>query len=96
LPARWKEIAELYAGCVSGAIGKNEYLTIIEEAGFSNITVQKEKEITLPDEILAQYLSAEEIKDYKNQKARIISVTVFAQKAAKDERACCEPGSGCC
>jgi len=37
LPAKWKEITELYAGCVSGAIQKSDYLNIIEEAGFKKI-----------------------------------------------------------
>jgi SAM-dependent methyltransferase len=96
LPSKWKEIAELYAGCVSGAIQKSEYLGIIEEAGFSNITLQKDKTIVIPDEILAEYLNAEEIDEYKRGNVRIISITVYAEKPSKDERKCCEPGSGCC
>lgn len=96
LPARWREIAELYAGCVSGAIQKNEYLGIIEEAGFKNISLQKDKTIVIPDEILASYLSTEEIVEYKKGKTRITSITVYAEKPAKDNRNCCEPGSGCC
>jgi arsenite methyltransferase len=96
LPAKWKEVAELYAGCVSGAIQKNEYLGIIEEVGFKNIVLQKDKTIIIPDEILANYLSAEEISEYKEGKARITSITVYAEKPAKDDRNCCEPGSSCC
>lgn len=96
LPGKWKQIAELYAGCVAGAIQKDDYLGIIKEAGFSNITLQKQKEITLPDEILANYLSAEEIAEYKAGKSKIKSITVFADKPAKDDRNCCEPGSSCC
>lgn len=96
LPARWKEVAELYAGCVSGAIQKNEYLGIIEEAGFKNITLQKDKTIIIPDEILSSYLSAEEISKYKKGKTKITSITVYAEKPAKDDRNCCEPGNGCC
>ncbi len=96
LPAKWKDVAELYAGCVSGAIQKSEYLGIIKEAGFTNMTLQKDKTITIPDEILASYLSAEEIAEYKKGKTRITSITVYAEKPAKDDRKCCEPGSGCC
>ena len=96
LPARWKEVAELYAGCVSGAIQKQVYLEIIEQAGFKNITLQKDKPIIIPDDILANYLSAEEITTYKNGKTKITSITVYGEKPAKDERNCCEPGSGCC
>lgn len=96
LPAKWKEVAELYAGCVSGAIQKQVYLEIIEQAGFKNITIQKDKTIVIPDDILANYLSADEIADYKKGSTRITSITVYAEKPAKDERNCCEPGSGCC
>jgi arsenite methyltransferase len=96
LPAKWKEVAELYAGCVSGAIQKQVYLEIIEAAGFKNISLQKDKAIIIPDNILANYLSAEEITEYKNAKTKITSITVYAEKPAKDDRNCCEPGSGCC
>lgn len=96
LPAKWKEVAELYAGCVSGAIQKKDYLGIIEETGFVNVTLQKEKEIIIPDDILASYLSAAEIAVYKEGKTKIVSITVYAEKPAKDDRKCCEPGSGCC
>ena len=96
LPAKWKEVAELYAGCVSGAIQKGDYLGIIEEAGFTNITLQKDKTIVIPDEILAEYLSEDEIGEYKKGGVRITSITVYADKPSKDERNCCEPGNGCC
>lgn len=96
LPQKWKEVAELYAGCVSGAIQKKEYLGIIEEAGFKNIALQKDKTIHIPDDILANYLTTEEIAEYKSGATRITSITVYAEKPAKDDRNCCEPGSGCC
>lgn len=96
IPEKWKAMAELYAGCVSGAIQRNEYLGIINEVGFGSVTLQKEKEIVLPDDVLAHYLSKEEIAQYKNSHTRIKSITVYAEKPAKDDRNCCEPGSGCC
>jgi arsenite methyltransferase len=96
IPGKWKQVAELYAGCISGAIQKKEYLDIIEEAVFINITLQKEKKIILPDDILRNYLSQEEINDYKNNNISIKSITVYAEKPAKDDRNCCEPGSKCC
>jgi arsenite methyltransferase len=96
MPEKWKEVAELYTGCISGAIRKKEYLNIIEEAGFEGIQLQKEKSIVIPDDILRQYLSEEEIIQYHHKEVNILSVTVFAKKSAKDERQCCEPNSGCC
>ncbi|MFM9910038.1 MAG: arsenite methyltransferase [Chitinophagaceae bacterium] len=96
LPAKWKQVAELYAGCVAGAITKDEYLQIIKEAGFGKPVIQKEKVIILPPEILADYLSPKEMDEYKNSRTKILSITVYAEKPAKDDRSCCEPGSGCC
>jgi arsenite methyltransferase len=96
IPDKWKEVAELYAGCVSGAIQKSQYLGLIEEAGFTNIKLQKDKPIMIPGEILAEYLTKEEIDQYKTGNVKISSITVYAEKPSKDERKCCEPGSGCC
>ncbi len=96
LPVKWKEVAELYAGCVSGAIERKDYLSIIEEAGFVNITIQKDKPIIIPEDVLASYLSPEEIEAFKASNTKITSITVYADKPAKDARNCCEPGAGCC
>ena len=93
LPANLQSAAEMYAGCVSGAIQKNEYLDLIKQTGFENIILQKEKLINIPDDILSGYLSAEEIKQFRMSDTGIYSVTVFAQKPV-EEKSCCEPG--CC
>jgi ubiquinone/menaquinone biosynthesis C-methylase UbiE len=80
LPEEIKGAAEMYAGCVAGAIQKSDYLSIIEKSGFKNITVQKEKVITLPEDILSKYLNAEQISVYQNSNIGIYSVTVYAEK----------------
>ncbi len=90
LPPNIQSAAEMYAGCVSGAIQKNEYLELIKENGFKNITVQKEKPIIIPDDILSSYMSQEEIKTFNESGTGIFSITVYAEKP----EACCEPG--CC
>lgn len=94
LPAKLREAAEMYAGCVSGALQKNVYLELIESTGFKNITVQKEKSILLPDDILRNYFSAEEIQSFRNSNAGIYSVTVYAEKPLTEDAICCAPG--CC
>ena len=94
LPAKWKEVAELYAGCVSGAIQKQVYLALIETAGFKNIILQKDKPINIPDDILVNHLSAEEIQAYKNGNTKITSITVYAEKSVAEKAACCGPD--CC
>lgn len=93
LPDALKESAEMYAGCVSGAIQKQAYMELIKANGYVNISVQKEKSITIPNDILAQHLSSDELAGYKDNGAGIFSITVYAEKP-KDNDACCEPG--CC
>jgi arsenite methyltransferase len=92
LPDKLRNVAEMYAGCISGAIQKDHYLALIKANGFTDITLQKEKQIIVPDDILNQYLSAEDIAAFKNSGTGIYSITVFAQKPVP----CCAPGSGCC
>ena len=85
LPESIKHKAEMYAGCVSGAIQADEYLAIIKQAGFVKITVQKEKQIHLPDEIWNQYLSSQERADFKNDDFGIYSITVFGSKSSNQQ-----------
>ena len=90
LPEKIKNAAEMYAGCVASAIQKEDYLDIIKNSGFKNITLQKEKPIIIPNDILKNYLNEEEIETYNSNKNIIFSITVYAEK--QDE--CCGPT--CC
>jgi len=90
LPEPLREDAEMYAGCVAGAIQKEAYLNLIRANSFSNIMLQKEKPINLPDDILIKYLSEEELSFFKSGDKGIFSITVFAEKPG----ACC--GTDCC
>lgn len=94
LPKALQEAAEMYAGCVSGAIQKDAYLELIRANGFTNITLQKEKSIIIPDDILSNYLDATALQQFKAGDTGIFSVTVYAEKAAGEENACCGPD--CC
>ena len=90
LPERIKNAAEMYAGCVASAIQKSDYLQIITDTGFKNITLQKEKAIIIPDDILKNYLTNEEMAVYHSNRNIIYSITVYGEKQAN----CCGPD--CC
>ncbi len=91
LPEALQKDAEMYAGCVSGAIQMSDYLNMIRKTGFSDITIQKKKVINIPDDILQSYLNEAEITDFKSGKTGIFSISVFARKPSD-----CVKGSGCC
>jgi SAM-dependent methyltransferase len=94
LPEALRKDAEMYAGCVAGAIQKEVYLELIHSNGFTNIQIQKEKAIIIPDDILINYLKPAAINDFKNGQTGIFSITVYAEKPMNE--VCCQPGSGCC
>ena len=108
LPPALKEDAEMYAGCVAGAIQKSDYMHLIEKQGFEGIQIQKEKPIAIPGDILEKYLTKDEVADFNKGGTGIFSITVFAQRPGGNpgkERISlseiqsandCDPGSGCC
>ena len=93
LPEGLRKDAEMYAGCVSGAIQKEVYMELIHANGFEQVTIQKEKAIIIPDDILINYLTTDQIAAFKNGATGIFSVTVFAKKPIAEK---CVPGGGCC
>lgn len=93
LPEKVLASAEMYAGCVSGAIQKQSYIDHIQELQFENIQIQKQKPILIPDDILNQYLDENQLAQYHVGNYGIESITVFASKP-KNKSACCAPG--CC
>lgn len=90
LPEKLQRDAEMYAGCVAGAIQKQEYLELITACGFTQVTIQKDKPVHIPDDILNHYLSAEELNAYRRGNTGIFSITVYAEKP----KVCCGPD--CC
>lgn len=75
-----KKSAELYAGCVAGALQQKDYLQIISDTGFSDIEIKKTKRIELPEDLLSLYLSEQGIKEYKENLKGIFSITVVGIK----------------
>jgi SAM-dependent methyltransferase len=90
LPEAFRKDAEMYAGCVAGAIQKEKYLELIKANGFSNIAIQQEKPIIIPDDILKNYLNEEDLRNFKTVTPGILSITVYAEKP----KSCC--GTDCC
>ena len=49
LPENLKNDKDLLVGCISGAILKDKYLNLLEQAGFANVTIHKEIPAFLPE-----------------------------------------------
>ncbi|MCB0279165.1 MAG: methyltransferase domain-containing protein, partial [Calditrichaeota bacterium] len=95
LPKAILEAAEMHAGCVAGASEKSQYLGMIKNAGFKDISIKKERRIELLDQVLLDYVSPDELEDYKASNSAIYSITVYAEKNLSG--ACCESTeTSCC
>lgn len=81
LPESIANVAELYASCVSGALEKKTYLDIIKQTGFLNISVVKERQYNLSDDLILQFVGPTELKAYRESRTKILSITVYAEKA---------------
>ena len=80
LPDELQEAAALYAGCISGALQKEDYLQIVADAGFEGVVVKDEMINDVPDEYLLESVSQEAIDAYRKSGAGIFSITVVADK----------------
>lgn len=85
LPKAVLSVAELYAGCISGAVTKENYLAIVEQAGFKDVKVVKEKEIAVPDDLFLKHISRSELRSYKSS-GGIFSITVVGEKPQVEQR----------
>jgi len=85
LPAKIQSAAEMYAGCVAGALTKDAYMNIVAEAGFVSVSITKEKVYAMPDAILLKYLSQDELNDYKQSGVQVLSITVYGEKPCSRE-----------
>ena len=85
LPEKLQAAAELYTGCVAGAMQQEHYLQAIQDAGFVEVDIKTERQISVSDAVLAQYLSADEIKTYRESRTGILSITVFGKKPKSGE-----------
>jgi len=82
LHPKMKSAAELYVGCVAGALQKDEYLGSVEAAGFEAVDVPQVKVVEIPDADLRQELTASELGAFRASGTRILSVTVRGRKPA--------------
>ena len=80
LPAGLRDSAAMYAGCVAGALQKEDYLRIIEKQGFVDISIHKERKIEVPEQVLAAFISENEMAAFKASGAGIYSITVSGRK----------------
>ena len=80
LSAAIASAAELYVGCVAGALVKEEYISIAQSAGLTNLAVAKEKTIHIPREVLLDVVGQSETDIFLSSGTAILSITLYGEK----------------
>jgi arsenite methyltransferase len=80
LPAQLREVAELYVGCVAGALTTEEYIGIIHETGFAAVDIRSAKRLDLPDEYILKHIGAGELAAYRASGSAVLSITVVGTR----------------
>lgn len=84
LPAELAQAAVAYAGCVSGAQRKEEYLGTIRAAGFPEASIRSTRQVHLPEAMLVEILGDEGAASLKESGFGIYSITVVGYKGAEE------------
>jgi arsenite methyltransferase len=80
LPAKLRTAAELYVGCVAGALDREDYVGIIRQTGFVATEIKSSKKLDLPDELLLEHIDADALAAYRASGAAVLSITVVGER----------------
>ena len=83
LPEKLRSEAELYVGCVAGAVKREEYLGFVSQAGFTNVKVQKDRKVEIPRPVLLKYLTETEVAVLESSGTGIYSITLWGEKPGR-------------
>lgn len=79
-----RQIIGLYAACIGGAVSTKEYLDIIKDTGFENISLASENTIHVTEELAKDFISSDDFKKISSMASgtltvKSITVTGFKQ-----------------
>ena len=85
LPGHIVKSAEMYAGCIAGALKKEDYLNKMKRAGFKNIDIIKEDPVRLSDyiggdKVISDIARSMSDKEIENIDKAVISIKISAKK----------------
>ncbi len=93
MPKGLKMDADLYMGCMAGSLSVEDYVAMLEKAGFEEITIKDEQKIELPAAMIHYYLPPEEAIYFTEGSSGIYAVTITADKpcchAGEEDHVCC-------
>lgn len=83
LPESVRTATALYIGCIAGATTTDAYMTYIAKAGLTNVVIASSKKVDLPEEVLRNYATEAEIREFAGSGTEVLSITVTGFKPGK-------------
>jgi arsenite methyltransferase len=80
IPPELLEQAELYTGCVAGALPVEKYLDVIRKNGFVNLDIKKKKRIEIPEALLHEFLTDQQRDAFLKSGVGLYSITLTGEK----------------
>ncbi len=80
LPEGVRTATALYIGCIAGATTTEAYMDYIAKAGLRDVQVTSSKKVDLPDEVLRNYATENEIREFVKSGTEVLSITVTGRK----------------
>lgn len=85
LPDKIAKSAQMYAGCIAGALRREDYLDKIRRAGFREVKVIKEDPVRFTDyldsdEVVSNIINGMSKEDISQIDNAVVSIKVFAKK----------------
>lgn len=80
LPDEMLKSAEMYAGCISGALRKEDYLGKISSAGFKDIDIVKEDAVQILEYIGSDKVISDIVHNMSEEEIEIINTAVVSLK----------------
>ena len=95
IPLEIRKNFEAWAGCIAGALDKQEYLETIRNAGFNEVEIVSEKAYTEPkmDERLIGKIISVQVKALKSEESKEIGCCETQSSEESKEIGCCESES---
>ena len=95
IPLEIRKNFEAWAGCIAGAMDKQEYLDTIKNAGFKEVEIVSEKVYTEPnmDERIIGKIVSVQVKALKSEESKEIGCCETQSSEESKEIGCCESES---
>lgn len=94
VPEQIRRSVELWIGCVAGALEEQEFISLLEQSGFENASIEPTRVYSVDDAAAFLDGTGLDVAAARDIEGRFMSAFVRATKPKAEQHACCGPA--CC